>query len=56
MINFIYIIFCIGYFAYTGEGVITFDRAAAISFIGFIEFAVELFIALIVVENRGSKR
>jgi hypothetical protein len=56
MINFIYIILCIGCFAYTGKGIITFDRAMAISFIGCIEFVVELFIALIVVENRGSNR
>ena len=56
MINFIYIIFCIGYFAYTGKDIITFDRALAILFIGFIEFVVELFIALMVVENRGSKQ
>lgn len=56
MINFIYIIFCIGYFAYTGRGIITFDRAMAIFFIGLIEFSVELFIALTFVENRGSNR
>lgn len=55
MLHFLYVIYCLLVFAYTGNAVITGDRALAFVGIGVFEFMVELILFAIIITS-GEKR
>ena len=55
MIHLLYIVYCIGHFAYTGNAVITGDRALAFVGIGAFEIMVELILFAIITMSGDNK-
>lgn len=55
MLHFLYVVYCLLVFAYTGEAVITGDRALAFVALGLFEFLIELVLFIIIITS-GEKR